>query len=140
MANWNKIVESHNRQNFKWPTGWDSRETVAEQLECSPERVTEQLSGAIKNGEVEKKLITYWDDALKRKVSSFGYRPISKVETKSQQLSSTIKWPPAEGIRVSRRDNPKSKGTHIGKGKIQWDNGYVTQPKGTTIKKIILAI
>ena len=140
MPNWNRIIENSNKKAYKWPDGWDSKETIAEQLECSPERVAEHLSSAIRNGEVEKKLITCWDDALKRKVSAFGYRPISKVESKSQQLSSTIKWPPAEGIRVSRRDNPKSKGTHIGKGKIQWDNGHITQPKGSTIKKIILAI
>lgn len=138
MANWNKIVESHNRQNYKWPSGWDSRETIAEQLECSPDRVTEQLAGAIRNGEVEKKLITYWDDDLKRKVSAYGYRPVTKSEPKTAP-SATINWPPAEGIRVSRRDNPKSKGTHVGKGKIQWDNGTITQPKGSTIKKIVLA-
>ena len=138
MANWNKIVEDHNRENYKWPKGWDSRDTVAEQLDCSPERVAEQLSAAIKSGEVEKKAITYWDDELKRKVTSFGYRPMVRV---SEKVSLTIKWPPPEGTKVSRRSNPNSKGTYIGKGKIQWDSGIVTTPKSeATIRKIILAL
>jgi hypothetical protein len=139
MANWNKIVEAHNKEHYKWPSGWDTRETIAEQLECSPERVAEQLSSAIKGGQVEKKAITYWNDELKRKITVFGYRPVQKEKPAKEKVSLTIKWPPAEGIRVSRRDNPKSKGTHIGKGKIAWDNGHVTEPKGNTIRKIILA-
>ena len=65
MANWNKIVEAHNKEHYKWPSGWDTRETIAEQLECSPERVAEQLSSSIKGGQVEKKAITYWNDELK---------------------------------------------------------------------------
>lgn len=140
MANWKRIVEDHSKKAYKWPSGWDSRETIADQLECSPERVAEILSRAIKDGEVEKKPITYWDENLKKKVTAIGYKQIEKKEKSEKKISATINWPPAEGIRVSRLDNPKSRGTHIGKGKIQWDNGHTTQPKGSTIKKIILAI
>jgi len=140
MPNWNKIVEDSNKKAYKWPDGWDSKEAIAEQLECSPDRVAEQLSGAIKNGEVERKMIRYWDDETKRKRSEYGYRPVPKSAPKPKELSVTIKWPPAEGTRISRRDNPKNKGTYIGKGKIQWDNGLITEPKGSTIEKIILAI
>lgn len=140
MPNWNKIVEDHNKKQYKWPDGWDTKETIAEQLDCTPRQVTEHLASAIRSGEVEKKLISYWDDKAKRKTSAYGYRPVPKSEPKEKKLSVTIKWPPAEGTRISRRDNPKNKGTYIGKGKIQWDNGLITEPKGSTIEKIILAI
>jgi len=101
--------------------------------------VAEHLASAIRNGEVEKKLITYWDDFAKRKTSAYGYRPVTKAAPKEPKLSVTIKWPPAEGTRVSRTDNANSKGTYIGKGKVQWDSGHITQPKGRTLEKIILA-
>jgi len=140
MPNWNRIIEDHNKKAYKWPDGWDSKETIAEQLECSPERVAEQLSSAIRNGEVEKKLITYWDDGTKRKVSAFGYRPVPKSAPKPKELSVTITWPPAERTRLARKDNPKSFGTYIGNGKVKWDSGVVTEPKESTIRKIILAI
>ena len=139
MPNWNRIIENSNKKAYKWPDGWDPKETIAEQLECSPERVAEHLSSAIRNGEVEKKLITYWDDYTKRKVSAYGYRPVTKSAPKEAKVSVTIKWPPAEGTRVARKDNPNSRGTYIGKGKVQWDSGPIAQPKGRTIEKIILA-
>ena len=138
MANWKKIVEDHSKRAYKWPEGWDSKETIAEQLECSPDRVSDILSKAIKDGEIEKKAITYWDNELKRKVTSFGYRQIESTP-KPKKLSVTITWPPTEGTRVSRTGNLNSKGTYIGKGRIQWDSGPITQPKGSTIRKIILA-
>ena len=138
MANWKKIVEDHSKRAYKWPEGWDSRETIAEQLECSPDRVSDILSKSIKDGEIEKKAITYWDNELKRKITSFGYRQL-ETETKPKKVSVTIKWPPAEGTRLARADNTKSKGTYIGKGKVQWDSGSITQPKGSTIRKIIIA-
>ena len=140
MANWKRIVEDHSKKAYKWPKGWDSRETIAEQLECSPERVAEILSRAIKDGEVEKKPIAYWDDNLKKKVIAIGYRQVEKKEESTKKLSVTISWPPAEGTRVARKDNPKSRGTYIGKGKVKWDSGPTTKPSGTTIQKIILAI
>lgn len=85
MANWNAILDKHNRKKYKWPVGWDSRETVAAQLDCSPDRVAELLASAISSGEVEKKSITYYDEKSKRKVTAFGYR---------EKLSEPIKAKP----------------------------------------------
>ena len=140
MPNWNRIIGDHNKKAYKWPDGWDTKETIAEQLDCTTRQVAEHLAGAIKSGDVEKRLITYWDDRAKRKATAYGYRPILKSAPKPKELSATIKWPPAEGTRVARRDNPSSKGTYIGNGKIQWDQGLITQPKERTLEKIILAI
>lgn len=74
MSNWKKVVEKQNAKKYAWPAGWDTREQVAKDLECSPDRVASLLSLAIQSGEVEAKAFPVWDKMLKRTIRVVGYR------------------------------------------------------------------
>jgi L-amino acid N-acyltransferase YncA len=78
MANWKKIVSSANARRYKWPSGWETRDKIAEQLDCSPERVADVLAPAIKAGEIERAVFPVWDAENHRKVLVTGYREAVK--------------------------------------------------------------
>jgi len=73
-TNWKNLVEKQHKQTYRWPKGWDTREEVAEQLECSPERVNTILGPGIRAGEVESQAFPVYDEVLKRVVKVVGYR------------------------------------------------------------------
>ena len=77
--NWKNYVEKKNAKTFVLPDGWDSRDAVAEQLECSPEKVDDHLRPALKSGEVIKQQFTVWDDNLKRKTLVTAYQEAPKI-------------------------------------------------------------
>lgn len=82
-TNWKTLVEKKNAQTYVLPDGWDSRATVAEQLECSEDKVDHNLRPALKSGEVEKQQFVVWDKDLGRKVMVIAYRDTSKDEAKA---------------------------------------------------------
>ena len=73
---WLGIVSQTNAKLYVLPEGWDSRDKVAGQLDCSPERVSEQLRPAIKAGSVESKVFPVWDNLTKRVLRVTAYRQI----------------------------------------------------------------
>ena len=75
-TNWKTLVETQNAKSYVLPDGWDSRETVAEMLECSEDRVRIWLAPALKNGTVETAVFPVWDDVTKRVVRVTAYRRI----------------------------------------------------------------
>jgi hypothetical protein len=78
--NWKAVVEKKNAEIYRLPEGWDTRDKVADDLECSPERVSEILRPAIKAGEIEKKIFPVWDKASKRvlQVTAYRQQPVKK--------------------------------------------------------------
>ena len=72
--NWKPYVASMNAKTYVLPQGWDSREVVATQLECSTDRVRTVLAPAIKAGEVEVKVFQVWDKVVRRVVPTTAYR------------------------------------------------------------------
>lgn len=72
--NWKKLVETKNAKTFVLPEGWDSRDSIAEQLECSPEKVRDHLRPAIQAKEVLEQRFNVWDPALKRCVMVTAYK------------------------------------------------------------------
>jgi DNA-binding Lrp family transcriptional regulator len=82
--NWKNYVVDLQRQTYRLPPGWDSREDIAAQLDCSPERVLDHLRPAIKSGAVEQGSFEVWDEKLGRKVRVTAYR---KAPTKSPTKS-----------------------------------------------------
>ena len=75
--NWKTHVEQQSAKTFVLPAGWDSREKIAEQLECSPDRVRLLLAHGIKNGEIETNVFPVWDKITKRvnRVTAFRSNP-----------------------------------------------------------------
>lgn len=72
--NWKNEVNRINKAAYCWPKGWSTREEIAEQLECSPDRVREVLAPGIKSGDIEVKDFQVWEDG--RKIRKTGYRKV----------------------------------------------------------------
>lgn len=136
---WKKLLSKQNARHYAWPAGWDPAEAIAEQLECSPERVREHLAPSIKAGEVEVKVFTVWDEETGRKMQKTGFRIAGTGKPEAEPLtsrSSTKKdrWPFWEGATIKRLDSPN---LGVVKGNsIHWENGQITTPtsKSTTHK------
>jgi hypothetical protein len=78
--NWKNYVATQNAKAFVLPPGWDSRETIAEQLECAPERVREHLQPGIAAREIEVRQFPVWDAELGRKIVVTAYRKSGRLE------------------------------------------------------------
>ena len=72
--NWKQLVEAQNKKTYVLPAGWDSRDKVAEQLECSVDNVRVLLGPAIRNKTVEVQQFPIWDDITKKVVRITAYR------------------------------------------------------------------
>jgi hypothetical protein len=136
MPNWNKIVASANAEKFKFPAhdGWVTREKVAEDLDCSPERVPEVLSVAIRSGAVETKAFTVWDAEGHRKVRMIGYREVKQGPPQNQPAQ---KRAPSVGAGVISRTGQTGTITAM-RGEqmtVRWQSGQVTKPTTAAIKK-----
>ena len=77
---WKKLVEKKNAKTYVLPSGWDSRETVAAQLDCSPDKVDDHLRPALKSGEVIKQSFKVWEPVTKRLVFVVAYSAAPKTE------------------------------------------------------------
>lgn len=82
--NWKTYVEKKNAKTYVLPQGWDSRETIAEQLDCTPDKVDDHLRPALKSGEVIKQSFKVWDANQKRLVFVIAYQEAKKVTPKSE--------------------------------------------------------
>jgi hypothetical protein len=76
--NFKRIVENSNAKTYVLPEGWTPRDKVAEQLECSPDRVAQHLAPAIKEGTIETKAFPVWDKITKKVVRVTAYRETAK--------------------------------------------------------------
>jgi hypothetical protein len=157
-TNWKNVVTKINRKQYAWPAGWETREEVAEQLECSPERVSEILAPGIRSGDVEKGTFAVWDDHLNRKVMITGYRmrpaagstPTPEPAQPRLPRPTTasgrgpgrppVKYtPPAAGTRVRSRKRG-TLGTVRPDGGIDWDSGNTSYPGPSTMRDDIRVV
>ena len=140
---WKKLLHKQNAKHFSWPAGWDTAEEIAEQLECSPDRVREHLGPSIRCGEVECKNFTVWDTETGRKITKTGFRIGGRSHEgdavpEQQKEVRKDRWPFYEGARIRRMDGP-SVGIVSGSC-IRWENGSVTRPGSlSTRQKLRLA-
>lgn len=75
--NWKRHVEQQNEKTYVLPEGWDSREKIAEELQCSPEKVSDHLRPSLASGVVEKGVFKVWDSRLGRTQLVTAYRPVA---------------------------------------------------------------
>jgi hypothetical protein len=152
---WKKLLHKQNAKHYAWPHGWDTAEEIAEQLECSPERVREHLAPSIRAGEVECKQFTIWDSESGRKIIKTGFRiggaktetrvesRESRVEGKSPTSSSKLpatnrdRWPFFEGAIIRRMDSPRI--GVVKSGSIEWEDGRIAIPSRSQQTKLRLA-
>lgn len=78
--NWKNLVERQNAKTYVLPEGWDSRDTVATQLDCAPEKVHEHLKPCLAAHTVEKRDFVVWDTQLGQKVRITAYRQLKEGE------------------------------------------------------------
>jgi len=144
MPNWKNIVSSSNAKQYRWPAGWQTREQVAEDLECSRDRVSDVLAPAIEQGLVERKQFPVWDQVTRRKIMVTGYREISKSER--QERASEPKKPdeprqvkePLEGSKIRRRRGSGKVGILSRDGKrwkITWPHCPPTFPSKKSLER-----
>ncbi len=103
--NWKNTVSKLNTKHYSFPAGWDTRETIAEQLECSTDRVDTLLGPGLKSGEIEKQQFPVWDGRLNRKTLVWGYR-VSPPRGGSGQNSPDAAGEYAEAIRATAARHP----------------------------------
>lgn len=106
-----------NTAAYSWPKGWSSREEIAEQLECSPERVREVLNPGIKAGTIECKDFKIWEDG--RFVRRTGYRKMTAA------VPEKVASVPKAGMSVvSRKRGTRGKIVEVKGDKmvIEWES------------------
>jgi len=137
MPNWKNIVSSSNAKQYKWPAGWQTRDQVAEELECSRDRVAEVLAPAIEQGIIERRPFSVWDPVTRRKITVFGYREIPRSERKEKAAPSpAAKKEPLEGSKVRRRRGSGKIGILSKDGrrwKITWPHCAPTFPSAEAL-------
>jgi hypothetical protein len=134
MPNWKSILEKQNAAAYAWPKGWSSRDDVAEQLECSPERVASLLAPGIRAGSVERQDFTVWDAKLKRLVRITGYRETDKSAPAASAAPQKVGQAPPAGTKVVSRRNG-SHGVIQQDGRILWDTGRQSRPTESAWRK-----
>ena len=72
--NWTKTVATINREKYTIPDGWDTREKVAADLQCAPDRVADLLKPGLQSGQIERQDFPVWDDARRLTVRVTCYR------------------------------------------------------------------
>jgi hypothetical protein len=72
--NWTKTVATINREKYTIPEGWDTRDKVALDLQCAPDRVADLLKPGIQSGQIERQDFPVWDDARRLTVRVTCYR------------------------------------------------------------------
>ena len=84
--NWKALVDKKNAETYVLPEGWTARDKIAEQLECSSERVPELLKPGLKDGSIVCNVFPVWDRLTKRIVRVSAYRdkpiPVAKKAAK----------------------------------------------------------
>ena len=78
--NWTKTVATINREKFTIPDGWDTRDKVALDLQCAPDRVADLLKPGIASGQIERQEFPVWDEARRMTVRVTCFRVAEKAE------------------------------------------------------------
>jgi hypothetical protein len=105
--NWTKTVATINREKFTVPDGWDTREKVALDLQCAPDRVADLLKPGIASGQIERQDFPVWDEARRMTTRVVCYRVVS-VKTEAAPTSTTTNPEFARIERALHRDSSLS--------------------------------
>lgn len=77
-TNWKKEVSKINSEVFVLPDGWTSREDVAKELDCSEDKVDDNLRAGLKSGRFIKQSHKVWNEALARCILVIAYHDTSE--------------------------------------------------------------
>lgn len=90
-TDWKGYMTAQTAKKYQVPEGWETRDAIAKELECLPERVRIVLAPGIASGEVQTKAAWVFDPKLKvvRRVQLYrmapkGKPPVPKKKTKKR--------------------------------------------------------
>lgn len=83
MNKWLSTVTRINRDRYQIPDGWLPREAVAEQLQCSPDKVADILKPGIASGDFESAEFPVWDEKRRMTLRVRCYRIVADASGKS---------------------------------------------------------
>jgi len=78
---WSKAVNDINKKRFVVPEGWSTREEVAEDLQCAPDKVADLLKPGLQSNEFEKHDFNVWDEKRRMTVRVTCYRMVACGQT-----------------------------------------------------------
>lgn len=110
-TNWLAVTNRVNKDRYKIPSGWETKEQVAESLQCDPRRVHEFLRPAIASGEVERQEFSVWDDKRRCTARVACYRLAQSQSGKQSQGTDSLN----DRIAASIRRNPNHTNNQIAK-------------------------
>lgn len=87
---WQKAIDRINIEKFKIPAGWDSKEKIAEELQCSPDRVHDLLKPGLASGAFESQEFPVWDAKRRLTVRIKCYRQKSENEPVKTAIQGTL--------------------------------------------------
>jgi hypothetical protein len=73
-TNWIKTVNEINRKRFTIPEGWETRDQVADNLQCDPDKVGDMLKPGIQAGDIERQEFPVWDESRRMAIRVVCYR------------------------------------------------------------------
>lgn len=110
-TNWLAVTNRINKDRYRIPDGWETKEQVAESLQCDPRRVHEFLRPAIASGEVERQEFSVWDDKRRCTGRVACYRLAQSQSSKQSPVTDSIN----DRIAASIRRNPNHTNNQIAK-------------------------
>ena len=72
--NWQKAIDKINIEKYRVPAGWDTKEKIAVELQCAPERVHDLLRGGLASGVFETQEFPVWDAKRRMTIRVKCYR------------------------------------------------------------------
>lgn len=100
MSKWLKTLNRINATRYQIPAGWQTREQVAVELQCDPDRVADLLKPGLQSGDFERKEFPVWDSARRMTVRVVCYRVCDASSQKTAAPSSPAA-PAVKGSSVS---------------------------------------
>ena len=73
-TNWLRITNRINAERFQVPDGWETREQVAESLQCAVDKVADILKAGIQAGDIERATFPVWSDSRRMAIPTTCYR------------------------------------------------------------------
>ena len=80
---WKKAVETVNAERFVIPDGWDTKEQIAQELQCSVDRVSDLLKPGLASGAFEAQDFQVWDAKRRMSVKTRCYRQVGSKPAKT---------------------------------------------------------
>lgn len=106
-TDWTKTVNAINRSRYTIPEGWDTRDQVAESLQCDPDKVADILKPGVQSGEIERQEFPVWDDKRRLTTRVVCYRIAGEkppVETGRPRLYERIAAAIARNPKKTNRE------------------------------------